>query len=120
MAEEETEKGPAGSPPEPIAGALVAARQSGRRVFIDFTAVWCAPCKVIEQVVMPDEQVQRALQDYILLRVDTDENPAAVAWFRVAAMPTLLILDQEGVELTRLVGPVTAVDLAAALDGAGE
>ena len=82
MAEEEAGKGPAGSPPEPIAGALVAARQSGRRVFIDFTALWCAPCKVIEQVVMPDQQVQRALQQYVVVRVDTDEYPAAAEWFR--------------------------------------
>ena len=35
--------------------------------------------------------------------------------FRVEAIPTLLILDDKGDEVTRLVGPVEAVDLAAEL-----
>ena len=107
--------GPSGPLPDPIRAAVEAAGRAGSFVLIDFTAEWCAPCRVIEKSVLPDERVQQALENYVFVRVDTDTNTPAVEHFRVQAMPTLLILDGEGAEITRLVGPVPAATLAAEL-----
>ena len=103
------------APPEPIAEALARAREEGLLVLVDFYADWCAPCKVIERRVLPSPEVQKALEGFLLIRVDTDVHPEAARAYEVAAMPTLLLLDGQGAELTRLIGPVTAGELAAEL-----
>ena len=56
--------------------------------------------------------MQKALEGFLFIKVDTDEFPAAGEHFDVAAMPTLLALDGERKELHRWVGMVEAHDLA--------
>lgn len=112
-------KNPADAP-EPIAGALAKARESNRLVFVDFFAEWCAPCKVLEADIFPEPKVQKAMEAYVFVKVDTDEFPAAGEHFDVAAMPTLLALDGAGKELHRWIGMVEAQDLAKRLMELGE
>ncbi len=98
--------------PEPIATALEEARASTKLVFIDFYAEWCAPCKIIEAKVLPDSRVQDALEGFVFVRVDTDTDPEAGQRFEVDGMPTLLVLDGEGVERYRQVGLIEPEELA--------
>ncbi len=92
-----------GTAPEPVAEALAGARESGRLVLLYFYAEWCPPCKVIEEQVLPHQGVRDALEDFVLLRVDTDQFPEAARFYAVAAMPTLLVLDGDGQERQRFV-----------------
>ncbi len=48
------------------------ASESGRSVFVDFTADWCPNCKANEKLVYENEQVQQALQqkDVLMLKAD--------------------------------------------------
>ena len=101
--EARTENRP-GSAPEPVAEALVGARESGRLVLLDFYTEWCPPCMVIEEKVLPHQGVRDALEDFVLLRVDADQFPEAARFYAVSAMPTLLVLDGEGQERQRFVG----------------
>ena len=104
-----------GSPatiPEPIAGALAKARETERFLLIYFFAEWCAPCKVLEEDVIPDARVQKALESFHYLTVDTDRFPEAGKLYEVGVMPTLLILDGKGVEVERLSGMIEAQTLA--------
>jgi thiol:disulfide interchange protein DsbD len=111
---------PPADAPEPVASSLAKARETNRLLFIDFYAEWCAPCKVLEENVFPDSRVQKALEGYVFIKVDTDEFPAAGEHFDVAAMPTLLVLDSQGKELHRWVGMVETEDLARRLAELGE
>jgi thiol:disulfide interchange protein len=101
--------------PAPIARALAKARESKRLLFVDFYAEWCVPCIVLEETIFPDPGVQKALEAYVFVKVDTDRFPSAGEFFAVAAMPTLLVLDGQGKELHRLVGMTDARELATLL-----
>ncbi len=98
--------------PEPVASALVQARETSRPVFVDFYAQWCAPCKIIEGRIIPDSRVQAALDGFIFVRVDMDIELKAGQRFNVVGMPTLLVLSGEGKELFRQVGLIEPAELA--------
>ena len=117
-AEEESPPEPARDPgpaPEPVAAALAAAREADRFLLVDFYADWCAPCKIVEEELLPDPAVKRALAGFLVLRVDLDRFPEAGKHYRVDAMPTLLALSGEGRELHRFVGLVEPGELAGKL-----
>ncbi len=88
----------------PIDSALELARGQGKLVFADFSAEWCAACKVLEQRILGDENVQSALEAYIFVEVDTDIFPQTASTYQVVGMPTLLVLNDDGEELFRSVG----------------
>jgi thioredoxin 1 len=61
-------------------------------LLIDFTAVWCPPCRAIAPLV---EAVAAAHAGRLqVASCDVDEQPAIAARFDVRAMPTLLLIDR--------------------------
>lgn len=100
----------------PVLFALASAQREGKLVFVDFHAQWCIACKALEQQTLNTDEVQEALTRFIVVKVDTDLHPAAAVFYRVVGMPTLLVLDGDGVEAYRSVGPVSAEVLAQRLN----
>ncbi len=77
-------------------------------VLVDFTAVWCGPCKMMKPVL---EQLHRQMGNTIrILKIDIDKSPAAAQAFSVQSVPTL-ILFQQGKLLWRQSGVVQASSL---------
>jgi thioredoxin 1 len=62
--------------------------ESGVPVLVDFTAAWCAPCRIMKPVLeeLADEQTGMRF-----VSVDVDENPVSAATFGVMSMPTLML-----------------------------
>lgn len=57
-------------------------------VLVDFSAVWCQPCKMLDPIVKQlagdwDGKVK-------VVKIDADENPNLVMQFGVMGIPTLL------------------------------
>lgn len=77
-------------------------------VLVDFTAVWCGPCKMMKPVL--DELHQRMGDKLRIIKIDIDQSPAAANAFNVQSVPTL-ILFQQGKQLWRQSGVMQAVSL---------
>lgn len=58
-------------------------------VLVDFSAVWCGPCKKLEPI------VHEIAADYgerlKVVKVDVDNSPGTAAKFGVLSVPTLLL-----------------------------
>jgi thioredoxin 1 len=57
-------------------------------VLVDFSAVWCQPCKMLDPVV---KQLAGEWDGKVkVVKIDADENPGLVMQFGVMGIPTLL------------------------------
>lgn len=76
-------------------------------IFIDFYADWCLPCKMMDEEVFSDNDVQEYLnKHFISVKVEADKGAGyqLATRYLVEGYPTLLFLDQDGKELTRKLG----------------
>ncbi|MBA3465357.1 MAG: thioredoxin family protein [Deltaproteobacteria bacterium] len=82
---------------------------------IDFTAAWCAPCKVMEPVLaaLATEYQGRVR----LAAIDVNDEPVLAEHYGVRSMPTLVVL-RDGREVGRIVGSRPRAFVAGVLDRA--
>jgi thioredoxin 1 len=70
-------------------------------VIVDFTAVWCGPCKMLEPVVTQLAQDWSGKVKFV--KLDIDDNSELVVKYGVMGVPTL-ILFVDGLPVQRLSG----------------
>lgn len=90
---------------------LQEAQKQNRPVFVDFYAVWCGPCKMLERYTFSNPEVGAyADKNYIAYRIDAEkgEGPRLANQYRVRAYPTIVFIDPSGNELGRYIGYVDA------------
>ena len=95
---------------------LARGRAEGRPLMMRFHAEWCPPCRTLEENILTDADVRQALDAYLVLRVDADASPEAGVYFRINALPTILILDDRGMERARFEGLSATEQLAERLN----
>ena len=66
---------------------------------LDFTAAWCAPCKVLKPVL---DEVGKEHGAAVVM-VDVDDHPDLAQQYLVKSMPTVVLL-RDGQEVGRFVG----------------
>src|SRR5512139_896226 len=70
-------------------------------VLVDFTAVWCGPCKMLEPIV---EQLAQDWQGKVnVVKLDVDENPNVTMQYQVMGVPTLMLF-KDGAPVKRVSG----------------
>lgn len=91
--------------------AVNKALKDNEKVLLDFTALWCENCKLLDAQTFSDERVQERLKGYKLVKIDISENDSAqtqmMKEFGIFA-PPVLIFYEKGAENLRLIGFVGA------------
>ena len=81
-------------------------------VLVDLYADWCGPCKMMAPIL--DELAHDRMGELLVLKLDTDRNPATMLQFGVRGIPTM-ILFKGGREAARQTGAVPRAELDALL-----
>jgi thioredoxin 1 len=61
-------------------------------VFIDFTAVWCPPCRMIAPIFEKLADANTRDGKFVFAKVDVDEQAAVAQEYGITAMPTFILL----------------------------
>lgn len=70
-------------------------------VIVDFTAVWCGPCKMLDPIV---KQLAQEWEGKIrFVKLDVDDNPDLAMKYQVMGVPTLILFSQ-GKPVERVTG----------------
>jgi thioredoxin len=64
-------------------------------VLIDFSAVWCAPCKKLSPIL--DKLGEEMNAEVEVIKIDVDKNPAIAQKYKVEGLPTLLLFKNSNV-----------------------
>ena len=62
---------------------------SDKPTLVDFHAVWCGPCKMMEPVLKSVHQ--KMGEKVTFLKVDIDKNPNAANAYQIQGVPTLIL-----------------------------
>jgi len=72
-----------------------------RPVLVDFSAVWCGPCKMLDPIV---KQLAGEWGEKIkVVKIDADKNPDILMQYNVLGIPTLLFF-KDGEVADRVTG----------------
>lgn len=65
-----------------------------KTILIDFFATWCGPCRMVSPIV---DEIAEEHPEYLVAKVDVDQNPELAAQFQVMSIPTLVVIKEKKV-----------------------
>ena len=87
---------------------MAEAERTGKPVLVNIWAAWCPPCKTMDETTYRDPDVCEAIENFVPLKVNADLHQLFIMKYRIDGYPTVLVLDGDGQEITRLIGLVDA------------
>lgn len=84
--------------------ALDQAKKENKTLLLDFETTWCGPCKIMDQLVYTADEVVKAAENKVAVKIDGDEHRDLTRRFEVRAYPTLILLSPDEEVIDRKVG----------------
>jgi thiol:disulfide interchange protein DsbD len=104
-----------------LAAGREKARAENKPLLIDAGAEWCAACRELDEKTFSRQEVQKALRDYVLVKLDftrkSEANDQLKKELGIIGMPTVIFLDAQGVENKRFSGFLEAEEFLVQLRG---
>jgi thioredoxin 1 len=85
---------------------------SATPVLVDFTATWCAPCRVLGPIL---EQIAAETTKVGIVQADIDSNRTIAVKYGIMALPTMLFF-KGGQPVRKSVGLRTSADIRKMID----
>lgn len=64
-------------------------KASEKKVLLDFYADWCGPCRMVSPLV---DQIANENPQYLVCKINVDDEPELASLFEVSSIPTLVVL----------------------------
>lgn len=80
------------------------AAATNRKIFVDFFAEWCGPCKRLEADCFGTAEFKALSKKLVFLRIDVDKQPAVSKAYGITAMPTQMIVNPDGSIVNQTIG----------------
>ncbi len=66
-------------------------KNSDKKVLLDFYADWCGPCRMVSPIV---DEIAEENPDYLVGKINVDEEPDLASEFGVMSIPMLVVLEK--------------------------
>ena len=86
---------------------------SEKPVLIDFYADWCGPCRMVSPLV---DQIAAENPEYLVCKINVDEEPELALRFGVSSIPTLIVM-KGGKVVSQSAGARPKAQILAMLEG---
>lgn len=87
-------------------------KNSDKTVLLDFYADWCGPCRMVGPIV---EEIAQENPQFLIGKVNVDEQPQLASMFSVMSIPTLVVLENGEVK-TKSTGAKPKAQILSMLD----
>ncbi len=88
-------------------------KNSEKKVLLDFYADWCGPCRMVSPLV---DEIAEENEQYIVGKINVDEEPELAQKFGVSSIPMLAVLSN-GEIVNQSVGARPKEQILAMLEG---
>lgn len=87
--------------------------QSNKLAIVDFSAVWCGPCRMVSPII---HELATEYEGRIVVgEINVDENPQVTAQYKVRNIPTVLFI-KNGEVVDKQVGAVPKANYKALVE----
>lgn len=97
--------------------AMLVAKRTGKKVFVDFMADWCGPCKQMDREVFVTSEFKALGKKLVFCKVNIDYNPALADKYKVDAIPNMHVMTSDAQSVGSILGAMDTASFMSKING---